>query len=72
MPCSQHGLSGGACGWHGTGHGGAASLGLCGLAAREVLMHSGLGLAELLRGLNLGFYSPWGLINRCCSVFAEA
>lgn len=58
MPCSQRGLSGGVCGQQVMGQGDAASLGLCGLAGREVLMHSVVDLAELLQGLNLGFYSP--------------
>lgn len=57
-PCSQRGLSGGVCGRHVVGRGDAASPGLCGLAAREVLMPSVVDLAELLQGLNLGFYSP--------------
>lgn len=56
--CSQCGFLGGLCGWHGMGWGDAASLGLCGLAARKMLMHSVVGLAELLQGLCLGFYTP--------------
>lgn len=56
--CSQCGFLGGLCDWHGTGWGDAASLGLCGLAARKMLMHSLVGLAEVLQGLSLGFCTP--------------
>lgn len=58
-PCGRRGLSGGACGWHVVGQGDAASQGLCGLAAGEVLMHAVVDLAEPLQGSNLGFDSPW-------------
>lgn len=51
-------LLGGACGRHLMGQGDAASRGLCGLAAREVLMHPRVDLAELLQGSNVDFYSP--------------
>lgn len=52
VPCSQHGPWGyrpGRCG---------GGVGLCGLAASEVLMQPVAALAKLLQGLPLGFYGP--------------
>lgn len=34
-------------------------VGLCGVAASEVLMQPVAALAKLLQGLPLGFYGPW-------------